>query len=202
MKQPENELTKRFWPEWLPRVLFESALIVFSVLLALGLNEWVKRGERLEHSRATVTAIVEELRHNRDNLEKARRRHESISTQLKDIAEADQMPTREFALSGLFRPTVLQQSAWHAAQDDGLSALDFELQLDVSRVYAFQEDYTLLADRLVADMYDEIRRRGPEHVLINGFEGFQTLALDFSRRERTLVKELDSVLDRLQTIAY
>jgi hypothetical protein len=40
---PENRLStpmRRKAPPWLPRVVTESVLIVFSVLLALLLNEW------------------------------------------------------------------------------------------------------------------------------------------------------------------
>ena len=37
-------------PSWLPRVLVESALIVFSVLVALAVDQW--RGERDTAARA------------------------------------------------------------------------------------------------------------------------------------------------------
>ena len=42
----------RKWRDWLPRVLFESALIVLSVLLALALNQW--SDERKQDERVTL----------------------------------------------------------------------------------------------------------------------------------------------------
>src|SRR4030081_2071500 len=53
---------------WLPRALFESALIVFSILLALGVNEWRDHRERMSHASEARHAFANEIRANRDLL--------------------------------------------------------------------------------------------------------------------------------------
>lgn len=53
------------WRRWLPRAVFESVLIVFSVVLALMLADWADR-RRTAHEVAQVRAyFVEEIRANR-----------------------------------------------------------------------------------------------------------------------------------------
>ena len=53
------------WPGWLPRVLVESALIVFSVLVALAVDEWRDQRATATRPREAVAAITAELQANR-----------------------------------------------------------------------------------------------------------------------------------------
>ena len=56
------------WRSWLPRVLAESVLIVFSVLLALGVDQWREDRELARQVREGRTAFASEMRGNRDLL--------------------------------------------------------------------------------------------------------------------------------------
>ena len=56
------------WRSWLPRVLAESVLIVFSVLLALGVDEWREDAELARKVQEARTAFANEIRGNRDLL--------------------------------------------------------------------------------------------------------------------------------------
>ena len=46
-------------PTWLPRVIFESALITVSILLALGLDEWRENRESEETIRDTKEWLLQ-----------------------------------------------------------------------------------------------------------------------------------------------
>ena len=56
------------WRTWLPRVIAESVLIVFSVLLALGVDEWREDRELAREVEEARTAFATEIRGNRDLL--------------------------------------------------------------------------------------------------------------------------------------
>lgn len=64
---PRRPLFAR-WRRWLPRAVFESVLIVFSLLLALALTGWVE-DRRTAHRVAEMRGfLIQEIRANRDEL--------------------------------------------------------------------------------------------------------------------------------------
>lgn len=183
------------WPSWLPRVLFESALIVFSVLLALALDEW--RDERATASRAreAVAAITAELQANRSATERARDFHRGIHATLKSLASEKQLPGPETYLGGMFNPARLLDTAWTAARDAGaIDNMPFPVVLKLSRVYEWQASYSSLGTEIATDVYLDMRRRGVEPVLRDGFVGFIVLTSDFVNREEDLLRRYDDAL--------
>jgi hypothetical protein len=62
----------RRWRRGLPRVLVESALIVFSVLVALAVDEWRDSRRQRVRAEAALVAILSELEANRAAIERAR----------------------------------------------------------------------------------------------------------------------------------
>jgi hypothetical protein len=56
------------WRSWLPRVLVESVLVVFSVLLALGVDEWREKRELGRQVQDARAAFAQEIRGNRELL--------------------------------------------------------------------------------------------------------------------------------------
>ena len=55
--------------DWLPRVLFESALIVMSILVALGLDEWRENREAAETVSQALLNFDREIRQNQAQIE-------------------------------------------------------------------------------------------------------------------------------------
>lgn len=53
------------WRSWLPRVVFESVLIVLSVLLALALDEWRRERQQRTNLSFAIESIRAELNANR-----------------------------------------------------------------------------------------------------------------------------------------
>ncbi|HEV3409135.1 MAG TPA: hypothetical protein VG095_02495 [Chthoniobacterales bacterium] len=64
----KEEPPQASWRLWLPRVLVESVLVVFSVLLALAVDEWRDDRALQRQVREARTAFAEEIRGNRDLL--------------------------------------------------------------------------------------------------------------------------------------
>ena len=190
---------RRQWPRWLPRALFETALIVFSVLLALVLNEWRDNRRQAVRSQVAVEAIVAELRSNRGAAERAMNFHRSIHKMLEGVAAKGELPPLEVVTGGLFNPANVVETAWMSARDTAaLGEWPYELVLQVSRVYERQASYGNLARQIVADVYMDLRRRGVEVVLREGYDGFILLTQDFAGREEVLIRQYDTALAAIE----
>ena len=186
---------RRHWPRWLPRAVFESALIVFSLLLALVLNEWRDDTRQAFRSQVATEAIVAELRSNRAAAERAMQFHRSIHTMLQGVAAQGALPRLEVVTGGLFNPANVVETAWVSARESAaLEQWPYDLIIQVSRVYERQAAYGNLARQLVADIYMDLRRRGVEVVLRDGYGGFILLTEDFAGREDALMRSYDGAL--------
>ena len=56
---------------WLPQVLIESALIVISILVALGLDEWRQKREDAETAQQALSNFISEVQQNQARVEDA-----------------------------------------------------------------------------------------------------------------------------------
>ena len=190
------------WPSWLPRVLVESALIVFSVLMALAVDQW--RDSRATEARArdAVAAITAELQANRAAAERARSFHLETTALLKAVADRKQLPEDDIAYQrGMFNPATVVQAAWVTAREAAtLQTLPLDAVLRLSRVYELQESYAQLGDEIARDVYIDLRRRGFEAVLREGFAGFILLTTDFATREAKLIERYDEALKMLAAL--
>ena len=190
------------WPAWLPRVLVESALIVFSVLVALAVDQWRdERGTRVR-AREAIAAITSELQANRAAASRSRSFHQEAHRALKEIASQKRLPSvEEMTRGNVFQPATILQTAWTTARDTGaLQPVPFEVLLKLSLVYEAQQSYARLADAIVDDFYTDVRRRGIDAVVREGFAGFTLLTADFSGREQRLVERYDETLAMLAAL--
>jgi hypothetical protein len=64
----DSELKGAGWRRWFVRALFESALIVVSIVAALAVNEWRDRRDLEEQVRAARVAFAHEIRSNNESL--------------------------------------------------------------------------------------------------------------------------------------
>jgi hypothetical protein len=193
----ESRLRRR--PRWLPRVLLESLLIVFSVMLALAVDQWRDNRSRAARARLALDAIINELESNREAIDRAAAFHEEIAGKLKAIAASGELPSREVAFGGIFQPANLIATAWTSARDTGAAEQwPYDLVLRISRVYERQASYNELRRNVTSDIYVDMRRRGAEAVLREGYAGFITLASDFANRERALRSQCDELLALLR----
>lgn len=68
MDEPTAPLPRRrpiVWRRWLPRAVFESVLIVFSVILALALTDWAERRRTAAEVAEVRAFFIQEIRANR-----------------------------------------------------------------------------------------------------------------------------------------
>jgi hypothetical protein len=160
---------------WLPRVLFESALITMSILLALGLDEWREGRENLETVEQALSNFVSEIRQNKARVDDAA----PFNRGLHDVLErrhgdGDIGSTGEFIdIVESYNPVVLQSTAWDTALATGsVAKMDYNLVAALSLTYGLQSRYqqatrdgmaelmspeNLMADRLEWAIYNSVR---------------------------------------------
>jgi Tfp pilus assembly protein PilE len=80
------------WHAWLPKALFEAALIVLSVLLALAVDEWREDRQRAERAEVALRSIRAELQENLQSVERARANHLAMRDSLQTYAARGQAP--------------------------------------------------------------------------------------------------------------
>jgi len=67
--------------------LFEAALIVFAVLVALGVDKIMEQREELQLAQAALEHVATEIRHNRDELLQARESNQALLNDLGDAVD-------------------------------------------------------------------------------------------------------------------
>lgn len=84
------------WRSWLPRVLAESVLIVFSVLLALGVDQWREDRALAREVAEARAAFANEMHDNRDLLTSDRYHphHKAMWTHFRALAKPPMRRTR------------------------------------------------------------------------------------------------------------
>jgi hypothetical protein len=193
--------TRRNW-RWLPRALFESVLIVFSVLFALGMDEWRMDRARAEQAAVALQGIRAELAQNLESVEIARANHLAMRDSLRHYVALRQNPPPEIYLHGIFNPARTQAVAWQSARDIGSTAeLPHSLVLELARVYDRQDQYRSLADALLQDLIMQVRREGFEPVLRDRSASFMSLQEDFANREYVLIRGYNAALASIDSVA-
>jgi hypothetical protein len=155
------KLGKSFWV----KLGIESLLIVFSVLLALALNEYMSVRKEEERTRHVLISIREELRENEKIIRNWHQIHQKI---LKNIAHYRNNPQAQDSLvvnnqfqfnrifSGTVIPNLVRSTAWETAKSNGtLQNLDLSLANTLSDMYDMQAiGVTRTADKLIALIYE------------------------------------------------
>ncbi|MEJ2218763.1 MAG: hypothetical protein P8099_19425, partial [Gemmatimonadota bacterium] len=114
-------------------LLIEAALVVLSVLLALGLNSW--RQHRTDQALAdqAVRNLAREIRQNRAEVEKALPYHKTL---------LDTLGSAHPPLGIAARPAYVQNNAWQVAQSTGaVPYMDFPLVAAASAIQETQRQY-------------------------------------------------------------
>jgi len=129
---------------WLPRVLFESALITVSILLALGLDEWREDRQDQETVEIALSNFIMELRQNKARVDDAA----PFNRGLRDVLaqryrDGDITSTTEFIdIVESYNSIVLQSTAWETALATGsVTIMEYNLVSALSLTYGLQSRY-------------------------------------------------------------
>jgi hypothetical protein len=129
---------------WLPRVLFESALITMSILLALGLDEWRETREDIETVEQAMSNFVSEIRQNKARVDDAAPFNRGLSNVLEQRhVNGDISSSSEFInIVESYTPVALQSTAWDTALATGsVAKMDYNLVAALSLTYGLQSRY-------------------------------------------------------------
>ncbi|MEM7361055.1 MAG: hypothetical protein AAF431_18330 [Pseudomonadota bacterium] len=131
----------------LSKVLFESGLIIFSVLLALTLSEWREQARLNEETDRAMQLIRMELSSNLGTLEKWNTNHRMILSNIEQTLEKNDFATSDIDQKALVRAQMpngltqsqLNTSAWDAIKQSQVSnALDIDIIFALSNLYTIQ----------------------------------------------------------------
>ncbi len=131
---------------WLPRVMFESALIVISILVALGLDEWRENREDEENVQLALSNFSSELLQNQSRIEDAAPFNRGLRNVLRNRYQADDIGSVDEFVNMVesFVPVVLQSAAWETALATGsLAKMKYDLVSALSLTYSLQNRYQL-----------------------------------------------------------
>ncbi len=213
---PENAPPRRRagvpnWRRWLPRAVFESLLIVFSVILALGLTNWAEDRRTAHRVEEMRRFLIAEIRTNRDDL--ARDYYIPHHQELKlAFARSGGMPgveaTREIAqpaLDRLFAGSGLHLAATQNAVWTSVSTGDLFEHMEPEEVFMLARVYR------AQESLDGINRAGYDNAIglvniltdgdnINRDMTRMTLFLeDLIQQEQNLLRIYDQALARLKS---
>lgn len=129
---------------WLPRVIFESALIVASILVALALDEWREDREDAEMIQRALSSFLSEIQRNQSKVEESAPFNQGLRLVMarhyrnRDIESVDEF----VKMVGSYDPVLLQSTAWETALATGsLAKMDYELVSALSMTYNLQDRY-------------------------------------------------------------
>ena len=176
----------------LGRLLVEMGMIVFSILLALSVNEWRDGRTNRELAATALRNIRTEITRNRASIAAALPGHRVL---LEDVRQAEQdlrPGGHRVRVTVRLEPPTILHTAWDTAGTTGaLTHMDYEQVLALAEVYSGQDWLKRLEDRLLGSINSDgaDRRR-----LLRGFESSLRNYIDM---EDSLEKAYDAMLPRL-----
>lgn len=179
-------------PPWLPRVLVESTLIVFSVLFALILNEWRETEAQEERVELALAAIRSEVQENQRLVEDALKYHMQIASSFSASVESGSaLPDVNAASQGLLAPARVLRTAWESAQSTGVSSeIPYTTVLKLSTAYARQTEYEDLSRSVSQVLYSRLLQEGVDSMM-QTYPRVIFLQKEFAGRERSLLQHYE-----------
>lgn len=148
-------MASRAISDWLPRVLFESMLIVVSILVALYLDEWRDDRQDAENIEHALANFVSEIQQNRARVEDAAPFNQGLRHVLsrrQQVRAIESVATFVNIIES-YNPVVLQSTAWETAIATGaLAKMDYNLVSALSLTYSLQSRYQQVSQMGMSEM--------------------------------------------------
>jgi hypothetical protein len=186
-----------------PRLAFESALIVLSVLLGLALNEWGERRRERERAAETVANFRREITQNMAVLQRAAPRHRAMAARLDSAARQERPGETAFEGFAAIMPengldlVPLRDAAWETAVSTGsLRLLKYDQASALSETYLIQRKSIAgtierISDRFLSPQNFDPAARAPM------LRTHQMLMVELSGKESYLLDIYRGVLEKL-----
>jgi len=137
--------------ELLSKALFESALIVFSILLALAINEWKENRDNQRLASQALANFEREIQENSGRVERSFPYHSHLSEAFKGARSLTEVE----GWHGISSP-MLQDTAWQTAlATNAFGQIRYETVSALSRVYTSQKSLEKVADDVVASLVNQ-----------------------------------------------
>lgn len=185
---------------WGPRVVIESALIVFSVLFALVLNEWREDAASRSETRVAAAAIRTEIEENARQVAASAAYHEAlVESLLASESEGEPTPSLDDMPNGLFRPARVVSTAWESAQSAELTVgMSYEALLEISSLHAQQAEYVAINGVIAQSIYEQMLVDGFDAMLAR-YPNFIRVLQDSASREQSLLATYEEALRDLSS---
>ena len=139
------------WRLWLPRAVFESVLIVFSVFLALALSEWAENRRAAERVETIRGFLVGELRANRELVRSTYHlpHHQRLREQLATVPRSGPLTPEERKRAGSpldtgVHPVYFRDAVWRSVSgSELLEHMNPREVFMLPDVYRLQDELTL-----------------------------------------------------------
>ena len=157
----------------IPKILKESLLIIFSILLALVINEF-RSNQKLEDSKnKAMESIRLEIENNIESLEHVIPYHIEVGNSIEGLIEKENIQDSLGDYTGFelffqhskngFKEPRIQANAWAAAQMSGALALfDNDLIYELSIVYELQQEGVETGWKKTVEIFSETESFDPE----------------------------------------
>lgn len=190
------------------KLIFESALIVLSVLFAFAVSEWRDRVAEHHLARAALANFRREIEVNLASLERVQPKHKQFAERLAAAGSQADMGKTAFDVfvktmpeGGLDTPP-LHEAAWEvAASTSALRLLDYNVAAQLSETYQVQRATVLPTTHLLSERFLDPRNFDPagretmvrvHQMLINELAGQEAYLIETYRKTLQLLPAPDS----------
>ena len=182
------------------RLIFESVLIVLSVLLGLALSNWSERRADRKLAEAALSNFQREIEGNLAELTRVQPKHEQFLVRLGEAVgrspnAGDSTAFDLFAAAmpegGLDAPR-LREAAWEAAVSTGaLRLLDYDDAARLSETYFVQRSTIMPTIKLLSERFSDLPNFDPEsrtimlrvhQMMLNELTGQERYLMDIYRK--------------------
>ncbi len=183
-------------------LLIQSVLIIFSVILALVLNETRTSQNTNQSTRQALEKVVQEIQNNRQSLAQVKGYHKFAASRIDSLLRlAD--PTKpvikmiEAVMPKGIQPPDMQQTAWNTFNSTGLvSNLDYDKIYTLTRLYKLQAEgvettWKACAGHIMSPGFFDVSKMKTNLQLL------QVLFYELYQQERFLEEKMMETLDEM-----
>jgi hypothetical protein len=178
-------------------IILEVILISIGVFFALWANNWHEEREHRALGRSTLRNFADELRANREAVQKERQYHETLTRDLQQFLASNEPLTEERLQKSVkfkgVRPITFEHTAWDLAlATQALSYLEPDLAFDISKVYTAQGAFQTLQNSFLASAFTPSTFSSDN---VKGLVGaMEYYLLDINQKEPAILQLYDKVI--------